>query len=253
MAGDEVDRRGGMPPVRLVEVARAREPARELADGRVPAPEVAHRVPVHPVPLGPEDREVPDLVAAGADVPRLGDQLHLAEHRILVDDVEERREAVDVVQLPRERRGEVEPESVDMALDREVAERVHDQAQHRRMHRVERVAGPGEVHVVARVVRLEAVVRRIVDTLEGERRPEMAALGGVVVDHVEDHLDPRAVERLHHALELAHLLATGPRGGIARVGRQEADRRVAPDSWSARARRGSPRRRCGGPGGARPR
>ena len=87
---------------------------------RVAAPEVPHRVAIHPVPLGPENREIADLVAALADVPRLGDQLHLGEDRILVDDVEERREAVDVVELAGERRGEVEAEAVDMALDHEV-------------------------------------------------------------------------------------------------------------------------------------
>ena len=87
------------------------------ATARPAAPEVPHRVAVHPVPLGPEDGEVADLVAALADVPRLGDQLHLGEDRILVDDVEEGREAVDVVELAGERRGEVEAEAVDVALD----------------------------------------------------------------------------------------------------------------------------------------
>jgi hypothetical protein len=33
------------------------------------------------------------------------------------------------------------------------------------------------------------------------------ALGGVIVDHVEDDLDARLVQRLHHRLELADLLA----------------------------------------------
>ena len=32
--------------------------------------------------------------------------------------------------------------------------------------------------------------------------PEVVALGGVVVDDVEDHLDAGGVERLHHRLEL---------------------------------------------------
>ena len=87
----------------LVQVGGAREALRELADAPLAAPEVAHGVAVLPVPLGPEHREVADLVAAGPDVPRLGDQLHLREHRVLVDRVEERREAVDVVELARER------------------------------------------------------------------------------------------------------------------------------------------------------
>ena len=61
-----------------------------------------------------------------------------------------------------------------------------------------------------------------------ERGPEVIALRGVVVDHVEDHLDAGAVERLHHLLELVHLLAEVPAGRVARVGAEEADRVVAP-------------------------
>ena len=217
-----------MAAVRLVQVARTGEPARELGDRRVTAPEVAHRVAVHAVPLGPEDREVPHLVAAGADVPRLRDQLHLREDRVLMDHVEERREPVDVVELSREGGREVEAEAVDVALRHEVPQRVHDQPQHRGVDGVERVPGPREVHVVPRVVRHEPVVRGVVHALERERGPEVAPLGRVVVDHVEDHLDPRAVERLDHPLELAHLLAARPGCRVPGVRREEADRRVSP-------------------------
>ena len=90
VGGDEVDRRERVAAVVLVEVARAGQPLGELADVRLAAPEVAHRVAVDAVPLRPQDREVADLVAARADVPRLGDQLDLREHRVLMDDVEER-------------------------------------------------------------------------------------------------------------------------------------------------------------------
>ena len=62
------------------------------------------------------DGEVADLVAAVADVPRLGDQLHLREHRVLVDDVEERAQLVDLVQLAGQRAGQVEAEPVDVHL-----------------------------------------------------------------------------------------------------------------------------------------
>ena len=90
---------------------------RELRDrAAVALPEPPHRVAVLAVPLGPEHGEVADLVAARADVPRLGDQLHLREHRVLVDDVEERAELVDLVQLAGERAGQVEAEAVDVHL-----------------------------------------------------------------------------------------------------------------------------------------
>ena len=115
-----------------------------------------------------------------------------------------------------------------MALDHPVAQRVHDQPQRVRVDRVERVARAREVHVEALILRREAVVALVVDALEGEHRAEVVALRGVVVDHVEDHLDPALVERLDHALELADLLAGLAGRRVRRVRREVADRGVAP-------------------------
>ena len=83
----------------------------------VALPEAADAVAVLAVPLGPQHREVAHLVAALAQVPRLGDQLHLREHRVLVDDVEERAQLVDLVQLAGQRAGQVEAEAVDVHLE----------------------------------------------------------------------------------------------------------------------------------------
>ena len=96
------------------------------------------------------------------------------------------------------------------------------------MGHVERVPAARVVHVVAAVVLHEAVVGGVVDAAEGQRRAEVIALGGVVVDHVEDDLDAGPVQRLHHGLELRHLLPAAARGGEARIGGEIADRVVAP-------------------------
>ena len=63
---------------------------------------------------------------------------------------------------------------------------------------------------------------------KAQRRAELVALGGVVVDHVEDHLDVGLVQRLDHRLELLHLLAALAGGGVGVVRREEPDRVVAP-------------------------
>ena len=92
---------------------------------------------------------------------------------------------------------------------------------------VERVAAAGEVHVVARVGR-EPVVAGVVDPPERERRAELVPLGRVVVDDVQDHLDPGRVQRPDHHLELADGGLRARVGRVPRVGGEEAQRVVAP-------------------------
>jgi hypothetical protein len=93
-----------------------------------------------------------------------------------VDDVEEGREPVDVVQRAGQRRGEVEPEAVDVHLGDPVAQRVHEQRQHLRdggrrgcsRSRCSRCSGP--------VAAVEPVVAGVVDALERQRRAGVVAL-----------------------------------------------------------------------------
>ena len=167
---DEVDRGDRPAPGVLVQVGRSGQARGELAERlRLAAPEVAHRVAVLAVPLRPLRGEVADLIAAGPDIPRLGDQLHLRDDRVLLHEVEERRQAIDLVELARERRGQIEPEAVDVHLEHPVAQRVHDQLERVRRPHVERVAGAGVVGVEALVL-LQVVVRLVVDPAERQRR-----------------------------------------------------------------------------------
>ncbi len=82
MACNEIDageRRSATP---LEDVRRTAQTLRELAGGVVvTAPEAAHGVPEAIVPLRPVPREMAELVAAGARVPGLGDQLGATARR----------------------------------------------------------------------------------------------------------------------------------------------------------------------------
>ncbi len=228
VAGHEVDRGQRAAPVVLVEVGGAGEPGGELGErARFAPPQVAHGVAVLAVPLGPQRREVAHLVAALAHVPRLRDQLHLRDHRVLLHQVEERRQPVHLVELPGQGRREVEAEPVDVHLGDPVPQRVHDHLEDVRGPHEQGVPGARRVHVVAGVVG-QTVVRRVVDALEGQRRAQVVALGGVVVDDVEDDLDPGLVQGLHRRLELQHLLAAVAPGGVGVVRGEEPDGVVAP-------------------------
>ena len=104
-----------------------------------------------------------------------------------------------------------------------IAQAVHHELQHARMVEVQRVAGAGRVEIHALVVG-ETVIGRVVDAAERQRRPEVIALAGMVVDDVEQHLDAGIVQSLHRDLEIGEERVRE----IARLRREEADGVVAP-------------------------
>ncbi len=213
---DEVDARERPSAGRLVQIRRSGEPGGELAQGgRLAAPVVADGVAVLAVPFGPERREVAHLVTTLADVPGLGDQFHLTDHRVLLHQIEERGQPIDVVQFAGQRGREVETEAVHVHLEDPVPQRIHDELQRVRMTTVEAVAGSGVVHVHLGIAVDEPVVGGVVDAPERHGGSEVVALGGVVVDDVEDDLDAGVVELTHHRLELGH--RAGRLVGVRRV------------------------------------
>ena len=105
-----------------------------------------------------------------------------------------------------------------------VAQAVHDELQHTRMPHVKRIPRTCVVHVVARTILPQPVVNLIVDSAEGECRPELIAFRGVVVHNVENHLDTSGVQRFHHRLEFVHR----PACRVTRLRGKKADRVIAP-------------------------
>ena len=105
-----------------------------------------------------------------------------------------------------------------------VAQRIHHHLQHARMGEVDRAAAAGEVVVVARVFLVEPVVGRVVDAAERQRRAEVIALGGVVIDHVEHYLDAGVVQPRYRGAERVERIVLR----IARLRREERQRVVTP-------------------------
>ncbi len=149
-------------------------------------------------------RKVGELVALDADVPRLGDQLRVAQRRLRRDRFEERRVGAEAAVVPPEHRREIEAEAVDVHFLDPVAHAIDDQVAHRIVADRDRVAGAAAIDVLRRRFRLQPVVRRVVEAAQAERRSGLVALGGVIEDDVENHFDARGVQRLDHRLELRH-------------------------------------------------
>ena len=171
VGGDEADRsRRGWGE----DVGRAGEGGGDVAGHvGVAAPVAADAVAGAVVPLEPGRREVAELVAAGADVPGLGDHHAGSEEGVGGDLGEDRGLRVEAGGGAAEDRGEVEAEAVD-AGPGEGAQAVEDQAAGRGVVAGEGVAGAGVVDEGA-VLRV-AEVGGVVEAAEGEGGAEGVGL-----------------------------------------------------------------------------
>src|SRR3954463_8471020 len=76
MRGDEIDAGPRLAAAPVEQIARRGDAGRQFGDRTLIAlPIGPHSVAIAVVPLGPAWRKAADLIAAGAAIPRLGDQL----------------------------------------------------------------------------------------------------------------------------------------------------------------------------------
>ena len=123
MGGDEIDA-GPRPASALLEevadpVTRRRK-FRQLA--LVALPIAPHGIAIAVVPLRPAGREAADLIAAGADVPGLGDQLDPRQDGVLAAGVEEAAALVEAMRLAAQDRRQIEAEAIHLHLRRPSSE-----------------------------------------------------------------------------------------------------------------------------------
>jgi hypothetical protein len=112
-----------------------------------------------------------------------------------------------VLFIARHRHCEVKAEAIDVHLRDPVAQAVQNEPQRGRAGGIDRVAAAGDVEVACAIfAEMMPVVAVVVQAAKHQRGAVFVALGGVIVHHVEDHLDARGMQRLHHRFELAHLL-----------------------------------------------
>ena len=132
MCGHEIYARSGWSAVAIKDVGGAGEPLRQLADAvGVAAPEVADMVSETIVPFAPARPEGAHLVAIGAHVPRLGDDLDLAEHGIFANRLLEWMILIDMMAFVPDQGGcKIEAKTVHTHLSNPVAQRIQHHAQY---------------------------------------------------------------------------------------------------------------------------
>jgi hypothetical protein len=128
------------------------------------------------------------------------------------------------VQLAPERDAEIEAETVDMERRGPVAQRIHHHLQYARMGQIDGVAGAGVVDAMPAIVLNQAIIARVVEPAERQRRTELAAFRRMVVDDVENDLDAGCMQAADRD---AHLVGTAARE-IAGFDREKSDGVVTP-------------------------
>src|SRR6266700_2746596 len=106
MRGDEIDAGPWLAAALVEEIAGAGDALGKIRQhAGIALPEAAHGIAELVVPFGPARRKLPDLIAAGADIPGLGDQLDAVEHGILTAGIEKTAALVKTVGLARQNGG----------------------------------------------------------------------------------------------------------------------------------------------------
>jgi hypothetical protein len=195
VSGDEIDAGPGAATLMVEHVRRRDETRCQCRDRRFAAPEITRGITELVVPFRPAGWETADLITTGADVPGFGDQLHCRQQWVLIDGFQEAALFGEAVDFARQDGAEIEAEAVDMHLPHPVAQAVRHHLDDAGIGQVDCVAGAGVVDVIARLVRHQPIIAGIVDALEGQGRAKLVAFGGVIIDDIEDDLEPAGMQR----------------------------------------------------------
>ena len=225
MRGDEIHRslrRAG----RMVElIGAAQNAARQVRHHpRIAPPKAAKGIARAVVPFGKGRGICPQLIAARPNIPRLGDQFNPRQNGVLPQRIKKPAARIKAMRLAPQNRGQIKPKPIDMHLLHPIAQAIHNQAQRGGMGGIQGVSRARIIHIIAPAPR-QAVITGIVQPAKGQRGAKLIAFGAVVIDHIQNHLDPSAVQIAHHGL---HLAQGGGGGGIARIWHKKADCVVSP-------------------------
>src|SRR5690606_6247874 len=96
MRSNEVHTGSRTPAAPFIQITGTTQPRCKLRDeSPIPFPEMANTIPIFSIPFRPENREVANLIASLCDIPRFRNELHLRQHGILVNNVEEGTQLID--------------------------------------------------------------------------------------------------------------------------------------------------------------
>src|SRR5690554_5877350 len=142
MGGDEVDRGVGTPAALIEMIARGGEPAGQVGNlALLTHPEGPRGIPKTVVPFRPARRKTAHLVAPGTAVPGLGNELALAEYRVLAAGHQKAVALIVAMGMTGQDGRQIETEAVHLHFRCPVAQGVSDHLQHTGMAEIQGVTG----------------------------------------------------------------------------------------------------------------
>src|SRR5205814_10465689 len=99
-------------------------------------------------------------------------------------------QCVEALVIAREDGREIETKTIDMHVHHPIAQAIHHQLKDTRVKQIKNVTRPSEIDIKARMLTIHAVVRKIVDPAEAERKTEVSSFSRMNADRVQNHLDP---------------------------------------------------------------
>mmetsp|Transcript_100335 Transcript_100335/g.239220 ORF Transcript_100335/g.239220 Transcript_100335/m.239220 type:complete len:278 (-) Transcript_100335:693-1526(-) len=234
MGSDEVDGMERLPAIVLEEVRASANPGGEVPLlALVSLDEAAYRIAEDAVPFGPSGRSTrwklshQVAIRPGA-VPRFCDKLCSLELGLICHLLDQQWIHGHLAIIPScEGGGQIKPEAIHVHLVDPITQAFHDPV---RAHGVVRIHGVAATCVVC----VLAIAENVVAVL-GNRRPAVPemltprTLGGVVEDHVQDHLDALPVKLSHQRLEAHDRRADSVTRREALHRHEKVDCRVAPE------------------------
>ena len=150
------------------------------------------------------------LIAAGADVPRLGNHFAGGQHRVLINGLEQAAVALES-RFASQNGAQIEAEAVDVKFFYPIAQAVHQPAGDIAVGQLQGVAGAAPIAVST--VWLLPIPSGVVDTALAEHQADSTVLlGGVVVHHIQQHFDTGGVQGAHGGTQFV-----GSAGGICGI------------------------------------
>ena len=156
---------------------------------RITSPKLPHVIAVLIVPFSKRCRIGAQLIAARPNIPRLCNQLHFIQNRVLPNRAEKRPVPFKPACRAAQRGTQIKAKAINMHDFNPITQAIHHQSDDEGVLKVEGIPTTGIIDVIARIIR-QPVVAGIVQAAKHQRRPHLGAFGGVVIDHIQNHFDP---------------------------------------------------------------